>query len=157
VTQGTAYTTANHAGLPFRAGLLVGSDLNTNPIHRGANFLKRFMCVELPPPDPVAVAKAQQALQTLDPRTTPNYQRVSKVTSDMACQGCHGRINPTGFLFESYDQVGRFRTVETYIENVNGMLKTDVTHPLPGPVSGLNLGAGLPTMFASAIDLADAV
>jgi Protein of unknown function (DUF1592)/Protein of unknown function (DUF1588)/Protein of unknown function (DUF1595)/Protein of unknown function (DUF1587) len=155
VTQGTAYATASHAGLPFRAGLLAGSDLNTNPIHRGASFLKRFMCVELPPPDPVAVAKAQQVLQTLDPHTTPNYQRVSKVTAEAACQGCHGRINPTGFLFESYDQVGRWRTVETYIENVNGMLKTDVTHPLPGPVSGLNLGDGLPTTFASALDLAD--
>jgi hypothetical protein len=32
-----------------------------------------------------------------------------------------------------------------------------VTHPLPGPVSGLSLGAGLPTTFASALELADAV
>jgi hypothetical protein len=37
------------------------------------------------------------------------------------------------------------------------MLKTDVTHPLPGPVSGLALGAGLPTTFASPLELADAV
>jgi hypothetical protein len=28
------------------------------------------------------------------------------------CQGCHGRIDPVGFLFENYDTVGAYRTVD---------------------------------------------
>lgn len=158
-TPGDAYETPHHAGLAFRVGALASSGLGTNPIVRGKNFLQRFMCVEFPEPDPADLARAQAKLTTLDPRTTPNYERVNTATAEAGCKGCHEGmgINQTGFLMESYDQVGRWRTQETYLEDVKGKVTPSATHPLPGAVTDLNIGPGLPTMFAGPLELVDAV
>src|SRR6266436_6481667 len=56
------------------------------------------------------------------PIRRPTFPRVSgtdsvrqayeKFTSPPLCQGCHVRINPVGFLFENYDTLGAYRTVD---------------------------------------------
>jgi len=42
------------------------------------------------------------------------------LTADkVSCQPCHMRINPVGFLFEAYDTIGRFRTIDDNNQPVN--------------------------------------
>jgi hypothetical protein len=38
---------------------------------------------------------------------------VALQTSAVACQTCHTLINPLGFALEEFDEVGRYRTVDT--------------------------------------------
>ena len=39
-------------------------------------------------------------------------QRIETVTAQTTCQGCHGIINPFGFMQENYDAIGRWRTTD---------------------------------------------
>ena len=54
----------------------------------------------------------------LDPDRLPQptgdttRERTESLTSGAVCNGCHKMINPFGFAFESFDQVGRYRTMD---------------------------------------------
>jgi hypothetical protein len=152
-TQGVAYATPDHPGLPMRAGFLVDPGLNTRPIVRGVRYLKRIMCEDLPSPDPAIIAMRDDV--KVDPLTMPNHQRVAAITGAPACQACHTKINPLGFVLEGFDQVGRKRAQESYLESVKGAIKVSATHPLPGPVE--HKFAGLPPKLASSSELADGI
>lgn len=79
----------------------------TSPIHRGV-FLIRFMLGRtLRPPS--------EAFTPLSPDLHPDLttrERVSLQTSPESCQVCHSKINPLGFVLESYDAAGRYRADE---------------------------------------------
>lgn len=78
-----------------------------SPIHRGVFLTRRVVGRALKPP-PVAVAFK-------DADFAPNLtmrEKVTELTRNKACQGCHSVINPLGFTLEQYDAVGRFRTAE---------------------------------------------
>jgi hypothetical protein len=56
------------------------------------------------------------------PPVPPNSsvrQAYETFTSPPLCQTCHQRINPVGFLFESYDTIGRYRTIDDNGQPVN--------------------------------------
>jgi|GEM_PF-2423757 len=78
----------------------------SSPIHRGVFINDIVLCKSLPaPPDVVP------GLPVQDPTLT-NRERVEAHTGEGTCgEGCHSAlINPPGFAFEQYDELGRFRT-----------------------------------------------
>ena len=77
----------------------------SSPIHRGVFINDAILCRELsPPPDVVSGLPQQEEGMT-------NRERVEAHTGDGTCgEGCHSSvINPPGFAFEHYDQLGRYR------------------------------------------------
>ncbi|HEY0710812.1 MAG TPA: DUF1592 domain-containing protein, partial [Polyangia bacterium] len=101
---------AQRGGLYTQLGFLskTGNDHGTQPILRGVHLNRHVLCVAVPPP-PANV-------DTKPPPATPamtNRQHFEQLTAAAECQGCHGGlINPLGFAFENYDNLGRFRTKE---------------------------------------------
>ena len=78
----------------------------SSPIHRGVFINDAILCKSLPPPPDVV-----PNLPAQDPEMT-NRERVEAHTGAGTCgEGCHSAlINPPGFAFEQYDELGRFRT-----------------------------------------------
>jgi hypothetical protein len=75
-------------------------------VKRGVFFTRKVMCMPLgaPPPD----------VDTTVPPTAgaTERQRVETVTAQPRCAGCHGYINPFGFVLENFDAIGRWRTLD---------------------------------------------
>ena len=86
------------SGLLTQPGFLSSYIHGEDPdiIHRGVFIAQRILCVELPPPSPLATP-----LPALEPNMT-------------TCgEGCHSTlINPLGYAFENYDAVGKYRTID---------------------------------------------
>jgi hypothetical protein len=77
---------------------------NTRLVKRGVFFVRKVMCMQLGAPPP--------GIDTTVP-TTPGAterQRIESITNMAPCNGCHTYINPFGFMLESYDAIGRYRT-----------------------------------------------
>jgi hypothetical protein len=105
-----------------RAGVLThpaimsvfATENESHPIKRGVFVWGKVMCKPLPdppanvppfvPPAPGQSLRADFEVLTKDP---------------VACQPCHARINPVGFLFESYDTIGQYRTIDDNKQPVN--------------------------------------
>src|SRR5262249_16709777 len=62
---------------------------------------------EIPPPPPNVVITPPDH----DPNATTR-QRFAQHTADPFCHSCHRLMDPVGFGFEGYDELGRFRTME---------------------------------------------
>lgn len=87
--------------------LMLSRATQTDPIHRGLFVRERFLCQHLPPPPPGIIFSV--------PATSPGLttrQRFAVHTGQEACAGCHTLMDPIGFGFEHYDQVGRYRETE---------------------------------------------
>ena len=79
----------------------------TAPVQRGVLVIRQLLCQELPPPPPDVEAQLPASDDSLT-----NRERFAVHRANPSCAGCHDRIDPIGFGFEGYDQMGRFRTVE---------------------------------------------
>lgn len=98
-----------------RAGILTQPGLMTllahadqsSPVLRGVFIRRQILCGHLPDPPPDVAAVAPDP----DPRLSTR-ERFAEHTKDATCRGCHELIDGLGFGFESYDQLGRFRTTE---------------------------------------------
>jgi hypothetical protein len=78
----------------------------TRLVKRGVFFTRKVMCLSLgAPPEDV-----DTTIPTLDGAT--ERQRIESVTTPPRCAGCHSFINPFGFMQESYDAIGRYRTTD---------------------------------------------
>jgi len=108
-----------------RAGILMhpaimatfATDTGSHPIKRGVFVWDQILCQRLSDPPP--------NIPTF-PGVPPNSsvrQAYEAFTSPALCQGCHARINPVGFLFENYDTIGQYRTIDDNGQPVN----SDVT------------------------------
>ncbi len=97
-----------------RAGLLAhGSVLasfahsnQTSPVRRGLFVRTRLMCLELGPPPANA-----GAVPEIDESATTR-ERFAQHAADPVCNSCHQHIDPIGFGFESFDEVGAFRELD---------------------------------------------
>ncbi|MCX4240923.1 DUF1592 domain-containing protein [Paraliomyxa miuraensis] len=99
-----------------RAGMLtLGAFLMMNahetepsPTRRGKYLRERVLCQTVqPPPDDVDTNIPEQEGEGKTLR-----ERLSEHATNPACAGCHSFIDPPGFLFESFDSIGVFRTVD---------------------------------------------
>lgn len=100
---------AQRAGILTHPGFLSVHALqeNSGPPRRGRFVLEKMICQSIPdPPDDVPLPEKKGG----GPETTRQF--FERVTAPAACAGCHNLLNPAGFVFENYDQNGRFRTTE---------------------------------------------
>ncbi len=79
---------------------------NSRPIKRGVFWARKVMCMEMEPPPKELHAKLY------DMSGVTERHRIEQSTKGAACVGCHKIINPLGFFLESYDALGRTRTVD---------------------------------------------
>jgi hypothetical protein len=75
-------------------------------VKRGVFFVRKVMCMPLGnPPAGIDTSVPTNAGAT-------ERERIETVTAQPQCQGCHGVINPFGFMQENYDAIGRWRTLD---------------------------------------------
>jgi hypothetical protein len=92
------------------------TDTSSHPIKRGVFFWGSFLCQPLPNPPP-----------NVPPFVPPTpgqslRQDFETMTADpVACQPCHKRINPLGFLFEHYDSMGYYTNTDSNGQPVNSV------------------------------------
>jgi hypothetical protein len=92
------------------------------PIARGLFLLRTVLCVKIPNPPAGFVIPQLPSIQ----EGVSTRQRFDQHTSSPVCAGCHSMIDPAGFAFESFDEVGRFRTVDHGIPvDTSGELEID--------------------------------
>jgi hypothetical protein len=115
-----------------RAGILTSGAVmathahvdQTSLVHRGELVREQFLCTALPPPPP--------NVDTTPPPVDPNVsarQRFEQHTNNPACSGCHGQMDPLGTPFESYDAIGRYRTMDgTQPVDPSGVLTGSASH-----------------------------
>jgi len=91
---------------PFLMASFAYSD-HSSPIHRGVFLAKGVLGTGLKPPQDAFSPLAADAHPTLSTR-----ERVGLQTKGANCQSCHNVINPLGFTLESFDAIGKYRTVD---------------------------------------------
>jgi Protein of unknown function (DUF1588)/Protein of unknown function (DUF1585) len=97
---------------PAIMGALATED-GTHPIKRGVFVWDQLLCQDLPnPPPDVPVFPGVPANSSV-------RQAFETFTSSPKCQACHMRINPVGFLFENYDMLGAYTTIDDNGQPVN--------------------------------------
>jgi hypothetical protein len=80
------------------------------PTLRGKFIRESVMCQAVPaPPDDVNTVLPEPTAQDL-PQTTRD--RMNAHVSEDSCAACHLSMDPLGFAYEQFDQVGRLRTHE---------------------------------------------
>ncbi|MBA3548350.1 MAG: DUF1588 domain-containing protein, partial [Nannocystis sp.] len=100
-----------------RAGLLtLGAFLTMNahetensPTARGKYVRSRVLCQEVPTPPPDIDLNLEP--QAGDEGKTLR-ERLEEHRSNPVCAGCHAFIDPPGFLFENFDPIGAWRTLD---------------------------------------------
>lgn len=82
-----------------------------DPIARGLFIQRTVLCYDIPPPPPgIEIPPLAPIAPGLSTRA-----RLEQHTEQPLCAGCHNHIDPPGFALESYDAVGRFRTMDAGI------------------------------------------
>ncbi len=96
---------------------------------RGKFILEQVLC-QPPPPPP---CNADTSLPAIDPTATAREQLETK-TSVEPCNGCHTVINPPGFAFDHFDELGRWRDDEhgLAIDTTGTLAGTDAAGPFSG-------------------------
>jgi hypothetical protein len=154
VVTGTApaQISKERKGLLMRSPVLANDGNETHPILRGVKFRNRFLCETLGIPsgintnDPTFFSDSARArLSTRD--------RTAGITASPACMGCHSAINPVGFAFESFDSLGRIRSIETAFSSMGQRL---AQHPIKTDSSSVNLG-GQSVAVHDGLDLVDSM
>lgn len=81
----------------------------SSPIHRGVFLCRNILGVALK--NPSIAASFEDA--KFDPSLTMR-EKVTSLTQNGNCAGCHALINPLGFTLENFDTLGRWRTVDNH-------------------------------------------
>jgi len=108
------------AGLLQRAALLVSNLEQTNPFHRGALLRRSVLCDALPQPDPNSLPPGSLDPPPPSAAQTTRQRFQAKVDGKALCQACHGGFSDMGYVLESFDALGRFRTVEEVYDEKTG-------------------------------------
>ena len=80
---------------------------NSSPVLRGAFVRERILCQELPPPPPNVSADLPEVEENIS-----NREKYEAHTMNSECSSCHNLMDPIGFGFEHYDEMGRWRDLE---------------------------------------------
>jgi hypothetical protein len=113
---------AHRAGILAHPAIMAtfATSNGTHPIKRGVFVWDQILCQALPSPPPdVPTFDGPQPNESV----RQAYTRFTLPPPPATCSACHTKIDPVGFLFESYDTVGAYQTIDDYGQPVN----TDVT------------------------------
>jgi len=116
------FTDGGRTGLLQRAALLASSLEQTNPFHRGALIRRAILCDNLPRPDPNSLPPGSLDPPPASNAMTTRQRFAAKVDGNNLCQGCHGSFSNLGYVMESYDALGRYRTSEKVFDEQTGKL-----------------------------------
>jgi hypothetical protein len=138
---GGAATGLRRADLPAgqRAGILTLAGVmakhahpdQSSPVGRGYVISDRLLCVV--PPDPPDDVDAN--VPTPDPNSTTRA-RFEMHRTKPQCASCHMLMDPLGLPFESYDGMGRFRTMDgrLAVDPTSTLANTDQDGPVKNAV-----------------------
>ena len=87
---------------------MTSNPLRTSPIKRGA-WVATVLFNDPPPPPPDVVPEIEEDDQVLADQGLTIRERLKQHASDQTCASCHAKIDPLGFVLESFDPVGRWR------------------------------------------------
>lgn len=122
------------AGLLQRAALLVSNLEQTNPFHRGALIRRAILCDSLQQPDPNQLPAGSLDPPEADEARTTRQRFAEKVEGNGLCERCHIGFSDIGYVLESYDALGRFRTVEKVLDEQTGRLLAELPIDTHGDV-----------------------
>jgi hypothetical protein len=80
-------------------------------IHRGLLVRERMLC-QTPPPPPVNVNRDPTQIEQAGPNATARQNYAKFAMDNVSCNACHQFFQPLGLAFESYDAVGKYRTMD---------------------------------------------
>jgi hypothetical protein len=138
---GGAATGMRRADLPAgqRAGILTLAGVmakhahpdQSSPVGRGYVISDRLLCVV--PPDPPDNVDAN--VPTPDPNSTTRA-RFEMHRTKPDCAACHALMDPLGLPFESYDGMGRYRTMDgrQAVDPTSALANTDNDGPVKNAV-----------------------
>ena len=106
---------------------MTSSPLRTNPITRGA-WVAGVIFNRPPPPPPDIVPEIEEDDAVFEAQGLTLRQVLKQHQTKQSCKSCHARIDPLGFVLESYDAVGRWR------DQYRGGLEIDTAGELFGEV-----------------------
>ena len=120
-------TTRREGGVITTAAVLTmtSTPLRTSPIKRGA-WVATVMFNDPPPPPPDVVPEIEADDAVIEAKGLTIRERLKQHATDQTCASCHARIDPLGFVLESYDPIGRWR------DQYRGGLKIDASGKLFG-------------------------
>jgi hypothetical protein len=131
---------------PRRSGVLTQAFLmaqdkpyRTSIVRRGLKVRTDLLCQKIPaPPNNV-----QLTLDSADP-TLSQRERLEQHRKDAACAGCHNLLDPVGLVFENFDAVGRYRTVDEAKKPIVSASELTATRDANGPIADVReLGSRL--------------
>ena len=104
---------------------MTATPLRTSPIKRGA-WVATVIFNDPPPPPPDVVPEIEADDAEIEAKGLTIRQRLKQHATDESCASCHAKIDPLGFVLESYDPIGRWR------EKYRGGLPVDASGRLFG-------------------------
>jgi hypothetical protein len=123
----------NRRGILTRAGFLAVHAHPQSPsqVLRGQAVREQLLCDRIPPPPP----GVERNIPVGDDQTT--QEAVDAHTSVSECAYCHKWLDPIGYGFNAYDNIGRYREVENGKPvNVQGEIFPGPLSPVTGRFSG---------------------
>jgi hypothetical protein len=107
--QRVALDPAQRSGVFTQASFLATQSTPTegHPIKRGARILRRLLCIDMQPPQNVAIP--QPAPPT---PTTTIRARYADHAANPCATSCHQLIDPPGFAFLNYDSIGAWMATD---------------------------------------------
>jgi len=99
---------SSRAGILGQAGFLTltGTPSDTSPTSRGLFVRERLLCQDVPPPPPGVDANLPPVTGE---KPMTNRDRMAVHLASPSCSSCHNLIDPIGFGFEQYDNIGLYR------------------------------------------------
>lgn len=104
-----------------------GEEAYKQPIPRGVDFLTKIMCETLLPPNESDLKEADARAQMFEDETGITDREKLDILTGGGCQSCHGQIEPPGYIFEMFNDEGKYReeksisAMNPLILNVNGI------------------------------------
>lgn len=110
---------------------LLANTESSSPVRRGKWVLNNLLCKTIAPP-PFTINS------DLPPRPSgkSTRQQLEPLSSNPQCSGCHRTLDPLGFPFESFDEIGAYRTMDNGVpvDTSSALSGTDVDGPVSTPV-----------------------
>jgi hypothetical protein len=127
-------------GLLSQAGILTATSnpTRTSPVKRGRWVLEQLLGEPPPPPPPnVPELPEDEGVSA----TASLRERMEVHRTNIACAGCHARMDAIGFALENYDAVGGFRTQDGGFEiDAGGTFPDGTTFSGPAGLKDVLLG-----------------